>query len=248
MGLSVRALAQVELCEFEVAGLGDFQVDRRARDDRDAMAGALNHGGFVRTHESIGVGLSKCALEQSETEALGRLRVDDELAGDGGGDDGAVGGALHLLDGVHGGHPHDGRAVLDDGVDGAVDGCGVNEGADGIVYQDDVVGLGRKGGEGVGDGFLTMIAAFHDLDPPGKAVFGDLVVDPLHLRLADGYADAGDAGHGGEGAQGVNEDGDAPQREELLGLRTGHASSQAGRREDSKDLHRAAVYMVGRRG
>ena len=65
--------------------------------------------------------------------------MDDELAGDGGGDEGAVGGALDLLDGVDGGHGDDGGAVLFDGGDGAVDGGGVDERADGVVDEDDVV-------------------------------------------------------------------------------------------------------------
>ena len=213
-------LLQVELREFQIAGLGNFEVDGRAVDDGDAMAGALDYGGLVSADESVGVGLSKGALEQAEAEALRRLRVDDELAGDGGGDDGAVGGALDLLDGVDGGHADDGGAVLDDGVDGALDGGGVDEGANGVVDEDDVVGLGG------GMAARAWVTDSWRLSPPstswtraGEAVFGDLVVDAFHLRLAHGHADAGDAGDGGEGAQGVNEDRDAAQGEELFGLR-----------------------------
>ena len=234
-------LLQIELRELQIAGLGNLEVDGRAVDDGDAMAGALDYGSLVSADESVGVGLSKGALEEAEAEALRRLGVNDALAGDGGGDDGAVGGALDLLDGVHGGHGDDGGAVLDDGVDGAVDGGGVNEGADGVVDEDDVVGISGDGREGVGDGFLAIVAAFDKLDAGCEAVFGDLVVDAFHLRFSYGHADAGDAGDGGEGAQGVNKDRDAAQSEELFGLGTGHSGSEAGRRKDGEDLHTAEV-------
>ena len=93
------------------------------------------------------------------------LGVDDELAGDGGGDEGTVGGALDLLDGVDGGGGDDGGAVLFDGGDGVVDGGGVDEGADGVVDQDDVLGgSGGEGGEGVGYGVLAGVAAGDDVD------------------------------------------------------------------------------------
>ena len=79
-----------------------------------------------------------------------------------------MGGALDLLDGVDGGEADDGRAVLGDGVDGAVDGVGVDEGADCVVDEDDVVvgygGGGGEGGETVGDGLLAVFSACDDAD------------------------------------------------------------------------------------
>jgi hypothetical protein len=113
---------QVELGQGQVAGLGNLQINLRAGDDGNGMAGALDDGGFVGAEEAVGGGLGEGALEQAAAEALRGLGEDDEFAGDGGGDESAVGGALDLLDGVDGGQADDGGAVLDDGVDGAVDG------------------------------------------------------------------------------------------------------------------------------
>ena len=97
-----------------------------------------------------------------------RLRLDDALARDGGGDDGAVGRAFDLLDGVDCGQADDGGAVLEDGVDGAVDGGGIDEGARGIVDQHDIVfgaaGLRDELGQRVADGLLADVAALEHVD------------------------------------------------------------------------------------
>ena len=166
--------AEVKLGQFQIAGLGNFQVDGRAVDDGDGEAGTFDDGGFVGTDETIGRGLGESALQETIPEALRSLREHDELAGNGGGDQGAVRGALDLLDGVDRGHSDDGGAVLDDGVDGAVDGGGIDERADGIVDEDNVVGLGGEGEKGVGNGLLAMVTAFDDVNAVSKTVLGDL--------------------------------------------------------------------------
>ena len=159
---------QVELGEFEVAGLGDFEVAGRAGDDGDHDAGALQEAGLVGAGELVGGGFGEGAAQQAVARSLRSLRLDDALARDGCGDDGAVGGALDLLDGVHRGQADDGGAVLGDGVDGAVDGGGIDERAGGVVDEDDVVlaaaGLGDELGERVADGLLADVAALDDVD------------------------------------------------------------------------------------
>jgi hypothetical protein len=62
------------------------------------------------------------------------------------------------------GRPTMAAPCSDDGVDGAVDGGGVDERADGVVDQDNVVGLGGQGGQGVGDRLLAVVAAFDHAD------------------------------------------------------------------------------------
>jgi len=179
------------------------------------------------------------------SEALGCLREDDIFAGDGGGDECAMGGALDLLDGVHGGEADDGGSELGDSVNGAVDGGSVNERTHGVMDEDDVVILCGESGEGVGDGLLAVIAAFDNADLAGEAVLGDLRLYALDLRLAHGDVDCRDPLDGRKSAQRVDQDGDAIEREKLLGLRTGHPCTEACRWKnyeyvhDSWSIHRA---------
>src|SRR3974390_1278443 len=90
---------EVKLGQFQVAGLGDLQIKGGAGYDSNGVSGALDDGGLVGADEAVGCGLGEGGLDEAEAEALGGLRVDDGLAGDGGGDEGAVGGAFHLFDG-----------------------------------------------------------------------------------------------------------------------------------------------------
>jgi alpha,alpha-trehalase len=167
--------------------------------------------------------------------------MDDEFAGDGGGDEGTVGGALHLFDGVDGGEGDDGGAVFFDGGDGALDGFWVDEGADGVVNQDDVGGRGAgQGGEGVGDGVLAEVAAGDDVDFAAKLVVGQQGGDARLFRLANGDVNGGDARNSEEGLQGVQKDGLALECEKLLGsaaIRCGHAGADSGGGKDDEDRH-----------
>ena len=131
--------------------------------------------------------------------------------------------------------------MLDDRVDGAVDGFGVDEGPDGVVDEDDVVVLAIQGGKGVSYGFLAVFSACDDVDAVGESefggVFGDLGLNALDFAWADGDVDGGDAGDGGEGAQGVDEDGESAQFEELFRLGGGHACAEAGGWKKDEYLH-----------
>jgi len=199
---------EVELGDFEVAGLGDFEVALVAGDYEDGDAGAFEEGGLVGAGELVGCGFGEGLAHEGDAGALGGLGVDDELAGDGGGDESSVGGALDLLDGVDGGHADDGGTVFFDGFDGFGDGGGVDEGADGVVDEDDVVGRGTgERGEGVGYGVLADVAAGDDVNLAGEAVLGEQLGDAGLLVFADGDVNARDAGDGEERLQGVQQEG-----------------------------------------
>ena len=170
-------------------------------------AGALDQAGLVGAGEAIGFGFGEGALQDGPAEALRRLRLHDVLARDRGADDGAVRGALDLLDGVDGGQADDGGAMLGNGFDGARDGVGVDQGADGVVHQHDVIVLRLHGRKGASDGFLTAVAAFDDSDAAGELVFGDDGLDTFNFRGADRDHDGADLRHGGKGAQTVDENG-----------------------------------------
>src|SRR5271170_2956264 len=123
---------QIKLGKLEVSGLGDLEIGRGAEDDSHLSAGALDKAGFVGSDEFVGGGFGEGAPEQMAAEALGSLRLHDVFARDGRGDDGAVGGALDLLDGVDGGQPDDSCVVLLDRANSALDGGCVDEGTDGV--------------------------------------------------------------------------------------------------------------------
>ena len=232
---------QVELGDFEVAGLGDLEVAGVALDDEDGDAGAFEERGFVGADELVGFGFGEGAAEERDLGTLRGLGVDDEFAGDGGGDEGAVGGALDLLDGVHRRSSYNRRPVFFDGVDGLVDGGGVDEGADGVMDQDDVVGRGGgQGGEGVGDGVLAGVAADDDVDLVLHAVLGDQGEDAGFFGGADGDVDRRDAREAEKRLERVLQDGQAAEGEELLGSGPGsggHACTDTGGGENDEDGH-----------
>ncbi len=231
------ALVQVELGQLQIAWLCNLQINLRTMNYGDRISGAFDNGSFIGTYKAIGSGFGEGALEQPIAEALGGLREHDVLARDGGGDQGAVGGALDLLDGVDGRHADDGGAEFGNGVDGAVD-CGrVDERTNGVVHQDDVIGLGGQRGQGVGDRLLSVVATFDHMHAIGKSVFGNLRLNAVDFGVADGDVDRGDAGDGSEGAERVDEDGHALEGQELLGLRAGHPGPQSGSGKDYEYLH-----------
>ena len=214
--------------------------------DGHRMAGALDDRGLVGAHEAVRLGLGEGALEQGVAKALRGLRQHDEFARNGGGDQSAVGGPLHLLDGVDGRHADNGRAMFDYCIDGPVYGGGVDQRADGVVHQDNVVRLGGKLGESVRNGLLAMVATSHDVNARGESELGDLGLDPLHLRPAHSHVDGGDPRDGCEGAQRMNEDRDPIERQELLGLRPGHPGAEACGGKNCENLHNG--WSIQRRG
>ena len=165
---------EVELGDFEVAGLGDFEVARGAGDDVNRDVGTLEERGFVGSDKLVHGGFGEGLAHKGNTGTLGGLRVDDTFAGNGGGDEGTVRGAFDLLDGVYGGHAYDGGTVFRDHVDDAVDGGGIDQRADGVVDEDDVVGgRGGQGGEGVRDGVLAGVAPGDDVDFAAEVMLGN---------------------------------------------------------------------------
>ena len=127
--------------------------------------------------------------------------------------------------------------MLNNSINGAVDGGSVNQGAHSVMNQDDVVRLSGKCGEGVRDGLLAIVAAGHDVNARGEAMLCDLGLDALHLRLAHGHVDRRDPRYGGERAERMNEDRNSVEREKLLGLRPGHSGSEACRWKNCENLH-----------
>jgi hypothetical protein len=169
----------------------------------------------------------------------------DQLAGDGGGDQRAVGGALDLLDGVDGRHADDGCAVLLDGVDGAGYSFGIYQRPDSVVDQHDVVGRGAgQRGEGVGDGVLAGVAAGDDVDlafvvQVAELVLGQHLGEAVLLGGAHGDVDARHARHGEERPQRVQQERQALEEEELLGSGACgvHAGADAGGGKNHEDRH-----------
>lgn len=205
--------------------------------DGDRLTGALDDRGLVGAEETVGGGLGEGVLEDRVAEALGGLRLDDELARNGGGDQSAVSGTLDLLDGVDGGQTDDGRAVFLNGVDGAVNGSRLDQRPDGVVDQHDILGRGRQGGQSIGNRGLAILAAFDDVNLGGQAMLGDLRLDTLDLGGADGNIYSRDALDRGEGAKRVDENRLAGESEKLLRLRPGHAGAEASGGKNREYLH-----------
>ena len=106
------ALSQVELSQFQVSGLSNFQINLRSGYNGYGMTGAFNYGSLVGADKAVGGGFSERAFDNAVAESLRRLREHNEFARNSRGDERAVCGPLHLLDGVDGGQADDGRSVL----------------------------------------------------------------------------------------------------------------------------------------
>ena len=132
--------------------MGHFEVSAAAGDDEDGDVGAFEEAGLVGAQELVGRGVGEGFAEEGDARTLRGLSMDDQLAGDGGGDECSIGGALDLLDGVDGRCGDDGGAVLFDGSDSAGDRLRVDEWTNSVVDEDDVVtGAAGQRGESVGD-------------------------------------------------------------------------------------------------
>ena len=107
--------------------------------------------------------------------------------------------------------------------------------------QHDIVRLGGQSGQGVGNRFLAVVAAFDDLHAAGKALTGrvlsHLSLYAFHLRFAHGDVDGRHPLDRCKGAQRVDQDGQAVELEELLGLRAGHSSAESRGGENCENLH-----------
>ncbi len=244
--VSQRLARQVKLGNVQIAGLSYLEVARAARNHVDGNPGAFEQAGLVRALKFVRCRGVESTAHQRHIGSLRGLGVHDEFAGNGGHDQGAVGGALDSFDRVGGRHADNGGAVAFDRVDRALDGGRVDKGADGVVDENDVL-LPRRGqcAKGVGDRVLAHVPPGDDVDAAGKARFcpGQVREQFAQTRLlgfAYGNIDARDAGDGKKGAQRVHKERHATERKELLGSGTGdcgHAGAEPRRGKDHKDSH-----------
>lgn len=245
-----RLAGEVKLGYLQIAGLRDFQVAGAAGDDMDGDPGAFEQAGLVGAAKLIGFSRGKGLAHEPNEGALRGLGVDDEFAGDGSDDKGAVGGAFHFFDGVGGGHADDGGAVALDGVYRPIDGGGIDEGPHGVVDEHDVrFTRRRQRAQGVRYGVLAHVAAGDDVYAVGEAVLGQQFAESLLFGLADGDVDGGDTRNREKGAQAMDKKRNAAEGEELLGSDAGgwgHASAEPGRGEDDKDSHGNPSIPFGR--
>jgi hypothetical protein len=239
LGTGEILLRQVKLCKIEVVGVGDLQIFVGTHHDRNLKACSFNDRRFVGALEAVRLRFGEGLLEQVQAEALRSLRVNDVFARNGGRNNSAVGGALHLLDGVDGWQADDGSTVLFNPPNSAGDSGWVNQRPDGVVDQDDIVVVALNERERMGDAFLTGVSTLDDLYGRRKAVFGDLGFEAFDLGTADSDEDVSDSRDGGKGAKAVDEDGHAAEAEELFGRPGGvaHSGAEAGCRQDYEYAH-----------
>ena len=121
--------------------------------------------------------------------------------------------AFHLLDGVHRGQADDGRAVLGDGVDGALDGGCVDQGPRRIMHQHYVVAaaaiLGDEQRQRVRHRLLALVAPLDHMDFLAQSELRHLRPHALHLRPAHRDIDGRNALDREERAQAVHQHGHA---------------------------------------
>jgi len=212
------------------------------------ISGPFHNGSFIGTYKAVCRGVGKGAAQQSVAEALRRLRQHHILARNGGSNQGTVGGPLHLFDRVHGRQSHNGGAVLNYRINGAIDGGNVNQRPHRVVHQHDIVCLSGQSCKGVGDRLLAIVATLDHVHPLGKAVFGNLCLDALHLCVAYGHVDCRHSLNSRESAQGMDEDRHSIERQKLLGLGPGHPGAQSGRGKNHKYLHNSwSIHRRARR-
>jgi tRNA(Ile)-lysidine synthase len=217
---------QVELGQLQVARPGDLEIKIRARHNSHRKTSALDQRSLVGAHKSVRLRLGKGLLQQPIAKALRRLRQHDELTRNRRGNQRPVRGPLDLLNGVDGRKADNCRTVFDNRIDSPLD-CGrIDQRAHRVVNQDNIVRLGGQSSQRVGDGLLTVIPAFNNANPVGKAILGNLGLNALHLGFAHGHIDRRNTRRRSKGAQRMNQDGDAIEREKLLGLRPGHPGSE----------------------
>ena len=225
-GLLPGGASQEELRQFEIAWLRDLHITERAGHHCNLKACTFDHARFIGATEAVGFGFSKGPLQQRYAKSLRRLCLHNALAGDGGGDTGAGGGALYLLDGVDGGQAHNGCSMHAHRLYGTGDQPGGNQRADCVMHQDDVVIVQRPGlrcrryqcMEGTGDAVLPGIASLDNAHVGGEAVLVNESCQALALIAADGHVDRRYIRNRGKGAQGVDQNGHAGEFKELLGL------------------------------
>ena len=106
------------------------------------------------------------------------------LARNSGSDERALGGAVHLLDGIHRRHAGNSGAVLGGGGDDGSDEFGVNEGPHCVVHEHNVVIRGFNAGQRVGHRLLAMVAALDHAHRFLESFFVQARLELLDLFLA----------------------------------------------------------------
>lgn len=159
-------LLEIKAGEVEIGGAGDFDVALGTEDNINVAAETFDEGSFVGGLPVIGGGKGKGFAKHSGVENLRGLGEDDALARDGLGDEGDVfgeRGAADFFHGVNRGDAEDGGAAGACFGDDAVELLAGDQGADGVV-DDDEIGVRGCGGEGVGNGFLARASTVNDAD------------------------------------------------------------------------------------
>ena len=153
------------------------------------------------------------------------------------GDQGAMGGALNLLDGVNSGQADNGGAEFLNGIDCAVDGGRVDQRAHGVVDENDVVRLGGERIQGIGDRLLAVVATFYNMRRDLRNRTLQPGPERARSQAPHGYIDRRHPLHRGKRAQRMDQDGEPREREKLFGLRAGHARAQPGGGKNYEYLH-----------
>src|ERR1019366_2969131 len=176
-------------------------------------------------------------------EDLGRLRHHQLFARQGGANPHVIGAASHLLNRVHGGHGHDGRAGLGRLVEDLVNGGQVDEGADRVVDRHQAEFRPQRA-QCVLHRFLAAVAALHHAHAAAIEFLREHFADPYGILAAHGDYDGSDALRGSELAYRVHQDRRAIQQHELLAAGAGllrgaltHPGAQAGRGQYDGDFH-----------
>src|SRR5215472_4708482 len=84
---SVRSLAEVELCQLQIARLCNLQINLRTVNYGHWKSSAFDNRGLIGAHKAVCGCVRHRPMQQSEAESLRRLCLDDELTRNGGGDD-----------------------------------------------------------------------------------------------------------------------------------------------------------------
>src|SRR2546425_2215187 len=132
---------EIEVGQIHVRRTRDFDVAVGAEDNVDVMAEALDQARFVRGSDAVSLGAGEGFLQQFRGEHLRRLRQDDALAGNGGGDERDVFGqarALHFLDRVHSGDAEDGGLATPRFGDHPLDLFAGDKGPHGVVDENEL--------------------------------------------------------------------------------------------------------------
>ena len=215
----------------QVVARGDLQIQRRALHDVDCFADALEQLRVVGGREAASLGMSfqqECAAED-----LRRLRFPQMLARH----------RLlylvvfaHALERAGNRRGEDGRAVLFGGGKDRVDPFLGQAWPRGVVHTN-VIDVGLHARQGLGDGFGTFGAPFHDVDAVDRRVGGELELKVFAVLRRDDHDHLLDVRPIDELLSRMQPHRLVRQRSErLLVVLIAKAAARAGRRQDHRKL------------